>query len=137
MANPATTTINDASNAWHVRFNDTLVARDVDQYLALFRDDCTLQINNAIPTYSKLALRAAYRRHVASFRAKSYEIIDVFGDGQKSSCEVLYTFTCHDGSTEGVQCSYVVDLDEAGLIRSIRIYGNGARVFKAFMHAND
>ena len=44
---------------------------------------------------------------------------------------------CNDGSTEVIQCSYLVDLDETGLIRSARVYGNGSRVFKPFMRAND
>ena len=136
MLNLETSHTNEQCHAWHVRFNDALVARDVDLYLAFFRDDCTLQINSAMPTYSKRALEAAYRRHLASFRTMTYEIMNIVGDVRKSSCETLYTFNCYDGRTEVIQCTYLVDLDDAGLICSVRIYGNGGRVFKEFMRAS-
>jgi hypothetical protein len=117
--------------------NDALAARDVELYLAFVRDDCSLQINNAIPIYSKQAIQAAHQAHLISFRMMTYEFMNIVGDDRRSWCEVLYTFACHDGSTEVVQCSYLVDLDETGLIRSARVYGNGSRVFKPFMRAND
>ena len=123
--------------AWHTRFNDTLAARDIDLYLALFQENCALQVNNAFPIYSKRSLEVPYQQHLSSFRSMSYEFLSIVGDAQKSSAEVLYTFKRNDGSDAVVQCSYSVDLDEAGLIRSVRIYGNAARVFKPFMRAND
>lgn len=123
--------------AWHAHFNDALASRDLELYLAFFHDDCSLQINNAMPIYSKRAIRAAYTAHLTSFRTMTYEFMNIVGDDRQSSCEVLYTFGCNDGSTEVVQCSYVVDLDETRLIRSVRVYGNAARVFKPFMRAND
>ena len=125
------------ARAWHTRFNDALALRDPNRYLAFFHDDCALQINNAIPIYSKQAIQPAYCAHLTSFRTMTYEFMNIVGDDRRSSCEVLYTFGCNDGSTEVIQCSYLVDLDETGLIRSARVYGNGSRVFKPFMRAND
>ena len=129
--------ISSEGRAWHTRFNDALASRDLDRYLAFLHDDCSLQINNAMPIYSKRASQAAYRAHLTSFRTMTYELMNIVGDDRRSSCEVLYTFGCHDGSAEVIQCSYLVDLDETGLIRSARVYGNGSRVFKPFMRAND
>ncbi|MEZ5970752.1 MAG: nuclear transport factor 2 family protein [Hyphomonadaceae bacterium] len=123
--------------AWHSRFNDALASRDLAAYLSFFHDNCSLQVNNAMPIHSRQAIEPSYRAYLTSFQSMTYEFMNIIGDDQRSSCEALYTFTCHDGSTEVVQCTYFVDLDDAGLISSVRIYGNGARVFKPFMRAND
>lgn len=129
--------LGSGSRAWHARFNDALAARDLDLYLGFLDETCSLQINNAMPIYSKLAIRAAYALYLTSFVTLKFEIMNVLGDERQSVCEVLYTYGCNDGSTEVVQTLYIADFDEAGMATSIRVYGNGARVFRPFMRAND
>lgn len=129
--------LSSEGRAWHTRFNDAMASRDIERYLAFLHDDCALQVNNAMPIYSKRAIQSAYAAYLTTFQTLTYEFMNVFGDDRQSVCEVLYTYGCNDGSTEVVQSTYLVDLDEAGLITSVRVYGNGARVFKPFMRAND
>ncbi|MCX7357784.1 MAG: nuclear transport factor 2 family protein [Alphaproteobacteria bacterium] len=129
--------LSSEGRAWHTRFNDALASRDLDRYLAFLHDDCSMQINNAMPIYSKRAIESSYSSYLTTFVALEYEIMTVFGDDRQSVCEVLYTYICNDGSTEVIQTAYLVDRDEAGLILAVRVYGNGARVFKPFMRAND
>ncbi len=129
--------LSSEGRAWHTRFNDALASRDLDRYLAFLHDDCSLQINNAMPVYSKRAIQAAYGAYLTSFQTLTYELMNVMGDDRQSTCEVLYTYGCNDGSTEVVQTAYLVDLDEDGLITSVRVYGDGNRIFKPFMRAND
>lgn len=123
--------------AWHLQFNEALASRDLERYLGFLHDDCSLQINNEMPVYSKRAIKSSYAQYLTSFQALSYEIMNILGDDRKSVCELLYTYSCNDGSTEVVQTAYMVDRNEAGLLTSVRVYGNGARVFKPFMRAND
>lgn len=119
--------------ARHVEFNNALATRDVAAYLAFLDDNCTLQINNAMPVYSKLAIETAYRAYLETFEALTIEIMATFDDGPRSVFEALYTYRCNDGSTEVVQLASLIDRNERGLMTAIRVYGDGTRVFKPFM----
>ncbi len=123
--------------AWHESFAKALEARDTAGYLAFFQDDCVLQINNAIPIYSKRVIGAAHDAYLPMFRSLRVEILALLGDDRRSCCEAMLNYVCNDGSSEVVQCTYLIDRDEAGLIASVRVYGNASRVFKPFMPAND
>lgn len=119
--------------ARHVEFNNAIASRDVPAYLAFLDDDCTLQINNAMPIYSKRAIETAYTAYLETFQSLTIEIMSTFDDGPRSVFEALYTYLCNDGSTEVVQLSSMIDRNERGLMTAIRVYGDATRVFKPFM----
>lgn len=123
--------------AWHVAFCDVLASRDIDRYVNFLSDDCILQINNAMPVYSKRAIKAAYEVYLQGFRTVTYEHLAIIGTMRQSAAETLFTYGCNDGSTELVQCTYVADFNDAGLVTAMRVYGDDRRVFKPFMRAND
>lgn len=123
--------------AWHVAFCEALVSRDIERYASFLSDDCILQINNAMPVYSKRAIKASYEIYLQGFRSITYEHLAVIGTMQQSAAETLFTYSCNDGSTELVQCTYVTDFNAARLVTAIRVYGDDRRVFKPFMRAND
>lgn len=120
---------------WHERFAQALASRDLETYLAFLHDDCTLQINNALPLYGKLAIRASYAAYLQTFRSLRTEIIALVSDDRRSTVEALLHYVCLDGTTEVVQCAYLLDHDESGLVTSVRVYGNASRVFRPLMTA--
>lgn len=123
--------------AWHRRFSEALESHDVEKYLAFLHDDCTVQINNALPFYSKAAVRAAYSLQLTLYRTLKVETLSVLGSDRHSATEALLHYVCNDGSTEVVQCVFVIERDETGLVVAARTFGNTSRVFKPFMPAND
>ena len=129
--------ISPEERAWHVAFADAIASRDAAQYVSFMHETCSVQVNNAMPVYSKLAVGAAYTEYLKAFRSLTYELLNVFGDERQSVAEALFTYVCNDGSVEIVQHGYVVDRNESGLLTSVRVYGDNIRILKSFMAAND
>ena len=100
-------------------------------------DNCSVQINNDMPVYSKLAIEHAFVEYVKNFRSVTYEIISVSGADRKSVAEALFTYICLDGSVELVQHAYFCERDEAGLLTALRLYGDTTRILKPALAAND
>jgi hypothetical protein len=67
----------------------------------------------------------------------SYEFLSVFGTDRYSVAEALFTYTCNDGSVEVVQHAYICERDEAGLLTTVRLYGDTSRIRKSVTAAND
>jgi hypothetical protein len=123
--------------AWHARFADVLCARDADAYLAFLAPECTIAINNALPTYSKIAIESVYQAYLALFKRLTIEVLNVHGDEHSLSVEALLNYTLNDGALEVVQCGYFITRDETGLITAVRVYGNTSRVLKPFASAGE
>jgi hypothetical protein len=119
--------------AWHGRFVEALCARDADIYLAFLAPECTITINNALPTYAKPAIERVYEAYLSLFRTLSVDLLTIHGDEKSLSVEALLNYVLSDGSTEVVQCAWFLSRDDAGLITAVRVYGNAARVFRPFI----
>jgi hypothetical protein len=119
--------------AWHARFADVLCARDANAYLAFLAPECTIAINNALPTYGKIAIESVYGAYLALFKTLTIDVLNVHGDERSLSVEALLNYTLNDGALEVVQGAWFLTRDDAGLITAIRVYGNASRVFKPFI----
>ena len=119
--------------AWHARFVEALCARDANAYLAFLASDCTIAINNALPSYAKAAIERVYGEYLALFRTLTVEVLTVHGDETSLAVEGLLNYVLKDGSTEIVQCAWFLSRDDGGLITAVRVYGNASRVFRPFI----
>ncbi|QGZ94265.1 nuclear transport factor 2 family protein [Terricaulis silvestris] len=119
--------------AWHARFMEALCARDANVYLAFLAPECTITINNALPTYAKAAIERVYSVYLALFKTLTADVLNIHGDEHSLSVEALLNYTLNDGSSEVVQCAWFLTRDDAGLITAVRVYGNASRVFKPFI----
>lgn len=122
---------------WHLDFADAIASRDAGRYIAFMHDDCSVQINNNMPVYSKRAIERAFNEYVKNFRSLTYDLMNAFGTDRCSVTEALFNYVCHDGSVEVVQHAYICERDENGLLTSVRVYGDTHRILKPFTIAND
>jgi ketosteroid isomerase-like protein len=122
---------------WHIDFADAIASRDSARYAAFMHENCSVQINNSMLIYSKLAIERAFMDYVKNFHSMSYEFLSVFGTDRYSVAEALFTYTCNDGSVEVVQHAYICERDEAGLLTTVRLYGDTSRIRKSVTAAND
>lgn len=129
--------ISAEGRAWHIAFADAVASKGAALYASFMHETCSVQINNAMPVYSKLAIGAAYAEYIKAFRSLTYELLNVFGNEQQSVAEALFTCNFHNGGVEVVQHGYVLERNAAGLLPSARIYGDNSRILKPFMAAND
>jgi hypothetical protein len=129
--------LSDDGRQWHRDFADAIASRDAARYVSFMHDNCAVQINNNMPVYSKFAIERAFVAYVKSFSSLSYEILNIAGTDRSSVVEALFTYICNDGTVELVQHAYFCDRDEAGLLTSVRLYGDNTRILKPFMAAND
>ena len=90
-----------------------------------------------MPIYSKHAIALAFAERMKTFRSMSYELMSAFGTDRHSVVEALFNYVCHDGSIEVVQHAYICERDEAGLLTSVRLYGDTSRISKPITVAND
>lgn len=133
----ASSNLSEPGRQWHKDFADAIASREAARYAAFLHDNCSVQINNHMPVYSKFAVERAFVEYVKNFRSLSYEILKVSGTDRSSVAEALFTYVCNDGSIEVVQHAYFCERDEAGLLTSVRLYGDTTRVLKPFIAAND
>lgn len=129
--------LSDDGRKWHIDFADAIASRDAARYVSFMHDDCSVQINNNMPVYSKFAIERAFIEYLRNFRSLSYEILNLSGTDRSSAVEALFTYVCNDGSVEVVQHAYFCERDETGLLTSVRLYGDTTRILKPFMTAND
>lgn len=129
--------ISSDGRQWHIDFADAIASRDAARYSAFMHDNCSVQINNNMPIYSKFAIERAFVDYVKNFRSLTYEILSVTGTDRSSIAEALFNYVCHDGSVEVVQHAYFCERDENGLLTSVRLYGDTTRILKPFWAAND
>jgi len=127
---------NDGRN-WHIAFADAIASRDPARYASFMHDNCSVQINNNMPVYSKFAIERAFVEYVKNFKSLTYEITSALGTDRTSVIEALFTYICNDGSVEVVAHAYICERDETGLLTSVRLYGDTTRILKPFMAAND
>lgn len=123
--------------AWHGRFVEALCARDANAYLAFLAPDCTIAINNALPTYAKAAIERVYGAYLSLYKTLTVEVLKLHGDEHSLSVEALLNYTLNDGALEVVQCAYFISRDDAGLITAVRVYGNASRALKPFTSAKE
>lgn len=118
---------------WHARFVGALVARDAAAYAAFLAPDCVVQINNALPVYSRDAMEHSHNAYLQLFETLTVDVLALHGAAHDFSAEVMLNYTLADGSPEFVQCAYFITRRSDGLIATIRLYGNASRVFKPFI----
>lgn len=133
----ATGQISKDGRQWHIDFADAIASRDAARYAAFMHDNCSVQINNNMPIYSKFAIERAFVEQTKHFKSMTYEITSAFGTDRRSVAEALFTYICNDGSVEVVQHAYICERDEDGLLTSVRLYGDTSRVIKPVVAAND
>ncbi len=122
---------------WHLDFADAIASRDAARYTSFMREDCSVQVNNEMPVYSKQAIALAFAERMKGFRSMSYELMNAFGTDSHSVVEALFNYVCHDGTIEVVQHAYICERDEAGLLTCVRVYGDTSRIPKPVTVAND
>jgi hypothetical protein len=123
--------------AWHAHFVEALCARDANAYLAFLAPQCTISINNALPTYAKVAVERVYNVYLTLFKTLTVDVLTIHGDEHSLSVEALLNYTLNDGALEVVQCAYFITRDDSGLITAVRSYGNASRALKPFTSAKE
>lgn len=135
IAMPASGKLSFEGLAWHEGFARALCARSAEPYLSHLHPDCSVQINNSLPVYSKLAIGRAYTSYLQTFAALSVDVLNIYGADKNFAVEAMLNYVRNDGASEVIQCAYMIDRAPDGLVTSIRVFGNATRLFKPFMRA--
>ncbi len=124
--------INQLSPATYDRYLDYLAAldnRDVDAFADYLADDVTIQFGNAEPVSGKAAVTGMLGQYWQSFAGLEHDLTNIYGDDRAYVLEALNHYVRHDGGRVTVRAVAFTDVNDEGLVDSVRIYGDMAPVF--------
>lgn len=128
--------ISQATADWYARVVSAVDSRDLDAFLAHITDDCTIQVNDALPVYGKAAYQDAMVRYYGAFDKTEHEILNLYGDDEHVVAELLCHYTPQGASKPVTMPAVAIyDRNGDGLLTSIRLYVGGGVMFEAFTGA--
>lgn len=114
----------------YLAYLEALDARDIDAYAEFLADDVSIQFGNAEPVQGKDAVTGMLGGYWQSFAGLEHDLINIYGTDQSFVLEALNHYARHDGNTVTVRAVAFTDVNEDGLVESIRVYGDTSPVFQ-------
>ncbi|RIV17848.1 nuclear transport factor 2 family protein [Fibrisoma montanum] len=97
--------------------------RDVEGYGRFLADDVTVQFNNDAPMQGgKEAVLQGLGAYWQSFASIEHDLTNIYGTDSNYVLEALNHYVRHDGKAVTVHAVAFTDLNEAGEVKSVRIY---------------
>lgn len=124
--------INQLSSAAYERYLaylQTIDNKDVGGYGRFLADKVTVRFNNDAPMQGKAAVLEGLGAYWQSFQLLEHDLINIYGTDEQYVLEALNHYVRADGQPATVHAVAFTDLDEHGLVESIRIYQDVSPVF--------
>lgn len=119
-----TNQISDDALSWYGKYLEALDQRDMTALMAMVADECTLQINNNMPSYGKAAIEADTSAYFAGFKSTQHEPLAILGNDQEFAVELLLHYTRLRGDVFSIPCVSIKSRNAAGLLTSVRIFAD-------------
>ncbi len=103
--------------------------KNIETYGKFLADNITVQFNNDEPTQGKPAVLQALGYYWQSFEAVQHDLTNIYGTDITYVLEALNHYIRKDGKQVTVKAVAFTDLDESGLVKSVRIYQDVSPVF--------
>lgn len=114
----------------YLRYLEAMDARDVKAYAEFLADNCSLQMNNDPPVESKTAIVQMLTPYWNTFRSIEHELLNIYGTDTSYVLEALNHYERTDGGKVTVRAVAFTDLDDAGKVKSVRLYTDVSSVFQ-------
>lgn len=103
--------------------------KDIDAYGKFLAEDVIVQFNNDEPMQGKLAALQSLGYYWQSFESVEHDLTNIYGTDTTYVLEAKNYYVRKDGRKATVNAVAFTDLDESGLVKSVRIYQDVSPVF--------
>ena len=124
--------INQLSPAQYATYLDYLQAmdnRDTKAYGKFLADDVVVQFNNEPPMTGKETALGGLGTYWQSFASIEHDLTNIYGTDRAYVLEALNHYVRHDGKKVTVRAVAFTDVNDGGLVESVRIYHDVSPVF--------
>lgn len=127
--NLRTNQLSESVFAWYLNYLESIDSRDIEAYADFLADNVSVQFNNDEPIQGKESVIGMLGQYWQSFAGLEHDLTNVYGTDQHFVLEALNHYERHDGKTVTTRAVAFTDLDENGLVSSVRIYADASQVF--------
>lgn len=107
---------------WYVSYLRALDARDISTFGAFLAATCEMQTNNDATLVGKSMILDRIEQHWESIDALEHDLLNIYGTDECFMLEAWNHYVYRDGRTVSARAVALTDRDDAGLVKSIRLY---------------
>ncbi|MBD2100956.1 nuclear transport factor 2 family protein [Leptolyngbya sp. FACHB-261] len=113
----------------YLRYLQALDSLDIEAYTKFLADDCEVRSNNNFPMQGKEAIMQELGAYWQSFKKLEHDLLNIYGTDQNYVLEAVNHYTLLDGKKVSIPAVAFTDLNEDGLVKSVRFYTDTTPVF--------
>ncbi len=113
----------------YLQYLHALDSLDIEAYAKFLADDCEVQSNNNSPMKGKEAVRQGLGTYWQSFKELEHDLLNIYGTDQNYVLEAINNYTRLDGKKVSIRAVAFTDLNQDGLVKSVRFYTDTTPVF--------
>lgn len=125
-----TNQLSEAGTAWYVSFLEASNRLEIPAALQFFAPDASVQANNRVPAHGHAGIAAELERYWEPFTAIDHKPINILGNDQLFSVEMLAHYKLRTGGEFTVPASGFLQRGEDGTIQSMRLFADVNPIFK-------
>ena len=103
--------------------------KDIDAYSKFLADDVTVRFNNDEPMSGKEKVVQGLGYYWQSFGSVEHDLTNIYGTDKTYVLEAQNHYVRHDGKKVTFKAVAFTDINESGLVSSVRIYQDVSPVF--------
>jgi hypothetical protein len=103
--------------------------KDVESYGTYLAGNVEMYFNNHPFGQGKETVLSGLRQYWVSFKTVEHDLLNIYGSNQHYVLEALNHYKRHDGRKVTVKAVAFTDLNEDGLVESVRLYMDTSPVF--------
>lgn len=106
----------------YLTYLQAIDAKDIETYGSLLSDTVSVQFNNDEPMKGKQTVVKGLEQYWQTFKSIEHDLTNIYGDDQTWVLEALNHYVRNDDQKVTIKAVAFTDLDEDGLVGSVRIY---------------
>lgn len=113
----------------YLAYLNAIDTKDVEAYGKFLADNITVQFNNDEPMQGKQTVLQGLGYYWQSFGSVEHDLTNIYGTDKAYVLEALNHYVRHDGNRVTIKAVAFTDINEHGLVQSVRIYQDVSPVF--------
>lgn len=114
---------------WYLTYLQAMDSKNVERYGTFLSDSCVMQFNNDAPIRGKVAIVQFLRDYWTTFESLEHDLLNIYGMDSSFVLEALNHYKRSDAKEVTVRAVAFTDLDEEGLVTSVRLYTDTTPLF--------
>lgn len=113
----------------YLAYLNTMDEKDLEVYGEYLADNITIQFNNDKSMKGKQTVLQGLDKYWQSFKKIEHDLTNIYGNDKNYVLEALNHYVRNDGEKVTIKAVAFTDIDENGLVKSVRIYQDISPIF--------